>query len=336
MTSHSEMNSTWGTMMMFKEDGEDEDRCLRILEKRHKNVEEVRFINLPRTNAKIAKIKFKGKNLPEKIYMGGRRRDLKPFIPKPSQCHKCSKFGHYSKYCNNEKPACFYCSSHDHDSKWQCGGQQRCINCGGDHHSRSQNCPIYKYNAQVKHLQMRTGMSIRDAKEELKERGIENPYRKTTYAAVSKNAENNQIRNQNNDSNEEKSEENLPPTQQFSEASEPKAGEVREEEMIQTSNRFAGMSEEMLDGSEDINSSNETSMMGLDEIEGFWDTPESKPQRSKGGKVKRPLSPGEGNKKKSSREKTSPPKKRPLALDYSTSGSSDEMEKEERQEMEEE
>ena len=191
VTPHADMNSVWGTMILFRDDEEDEERCLRIIGKRHKNVQEVKILKL-RTNTKIAKIKFMGKNLPDRIYMGGRRRDLKAYIPKPAQCHKCSKYGHYKNFCNAQALPCYYCGSYEHESQWECGGKAKCVNCHGEHHARSQKCPHYSYNAQVKHLQIRTGMSVRDAKEELKERGIQEPVNQTTYAKKAKQGANKQ------------------------------------------------------------------------------------------------------------------------------------------------
>ena len=325
VTPHSEMNSIWGTMIIFKEDEDDEDRCLRVLEKRHKNVEEVKFITLPRSNTKIAKIKFKGKDLPQGIYMGGRKRDLKPYIPKPSQCHKCSRFGHYAKYCNDEAPACYYCASHDHESRWDCGGQEKCINCGGSHHARSQKCPVYAYNAQVKHLQLRTGMSIRDAKDELKEKGITDPYKHTTYAKATTTKDNSES---GATRNEEMEEENLAPTQQFQETREPNMStQSTNEDSVTTSNRFTGMREENLDGSEGATSTSETAVFDMEDIEGFWGTPkEPKPQRGKGGNGKRTYSPGDEKKGKESKEKISPPMKKTLAVNYSSTSSSEEDE----------
>ena len=321
VTTHSEMNSIWGTMLMFNDDEEDEDRCLRILEKRHRLIQEVKFIKLSRANIKIAKIKFKGKNLPEKIFLGGRRRDVKAYIPKPSQCHNCSKYGHYRNFCHNQTPVCFYCGSHDHPSQWECGGQERCVNCEGDHHARSTKCPSYIYNSQVKHLQIRTGMSIRDARDELRERGVIDPTKRKAYSAATRER-----------NNQGKTDETLTQTQQFNPANRPSPKKQDANKgWIETSNKFERINEERLDENTD-KTEIATEMEG---IEGFWDAAEKpKPQRKNKGqttpskqnnkgawnKRSRETSPTTGkDTRKESKQNTSPPTKKSIGIGYSSS-----------------
>ena len=334
VTAHAEMNSVWGTMLLFRDDGDDEARCIRIIERRQKNVEEVRFITLPRNNTKIAKIKFKGSTLPDKIYMGGRKRDVKPYIPKPSQCHKCSKYGHYKEYCNNEHPACFYCGSQDHASKWQCGNSAKCINCSGDHHARSQSCPFYVYNTQLRHLQIRTGMSVRDAREELRERGIQDPFKRTTYATAAKGTNASQ-----RDPTRESDEGEPEATQMFQ-------PEAREEVSngIKTVNRFQGLEEESLD---DESQEEEENNISMSELEDAWEqAKKAKPQRKirsknhtqstqqkPAEKRTREDSPRAGDNAKENKNK-SPPTKKFTGIGYSSS-SEEETRKEANKDKEE-
>ena len=346
---HSEMNSVWGTMVLLREDKDDEDRCRRILEKRHKNVQEVKIIILPRNNTKIAKIKFKGKTLPEKIYMGGRRRDIKPYIPKPSQCHNCSRYGHYKEVCRSQSPACYYCGSHEHESKWQCGGEAKCINCNGNHHARSQKCPFYIYNSQLKHLQIRTGMSIKDARDELKENGIHDPFKRTTYSQVTTNGSSQATTNGSSQGTSPGREEELEPTQQFEANTQvtperPKATDRGiEDNVANTSNRFAGIGEEELDEANPNENDGMMTIEDLDDLDGFWERKSQPKQQRKGkgqrtppkettnggkGKRSRETSPQE-NKKKESKSDTSPPTKKGLTVGYSSTS------EEEAEEMEE-
>ena len=321
-------------MLLFRDDAGEEDRCMRILKKRHTNVEEVKIITL-RNGTKIAKIKFKGNTLPDKICMGGRRRDIKPYIPKPVQCYNCSKFGHYKEYCKNTSPACFYCATKDHTSQWQCGGEEKCINCGGSHHSRSQTCPFYVYNAQVRHLQLRSGIGVRDAREELKERGILDPYKRTTYAKVAK-ADN----TRQNEQKPTEEEEDMELTQQFTQT--PTQASSQAESVTTEINRFAALGEENLDeGSQGAQDENQYTMQDL---AGFWGTaPTPQKQRSKNknrkqeeetqgkgaiAKRTRETSPTTESKTKEKEKKESPPTKRATAVDYSST-SEEETESEE-------
>ena len=188
--AHQEMNSTWGTIALLQDEEGEEEEYFRILKGRNHKVEEMKIITIQRSNKKIAKIKFKGETLPPHIYFGGRRKQIKPYVPKPTQCYNCSKYGHYSKFCNKEETQCFYCAGSGHESKWKCGREEKCINCGENHHSRSDRCQIYQYNCKVKLLQERSGMTFRQAKDRLAELGIKDPRSQTTLAGVVKPKEN--------------------------------------------------------------------------------------------------------------------------------------------------
>ena len=110
---------------------------------RYDSVEDVEVYDIPskrnpRSPIRIAKIKFKGQNLPSKIIIYGQNREVRPYIPSPLQCKNCSKFGHTTKKCRND-PVCAFCSSSDHVTKWDCG-LPKCINCGKAHHARAKDC----------------------------------------------------------------------------------------------------------------------------------------------------------------------------------------------------
>merc|ERR1712228_109335 len=100
------------------------------------------------------------------------------------QCKSCCKYGHTATKCRNF-PRCAYCSSQDHKTRWNCG-QPKCVNCGLEHHARSKVCAFYIYNTELKLLQELTGMSIREAKLELKVRGIQDPAKKHAYSSITK------------------------------------------------------------------------------------------------------------------------------------------------------
>merc|ERR1711915_436873 len=78
-----------------------------------------------------------------------------------------------------------YCGSEEHTTQWNCS-DPKCVNCGQNHHARSKECMYYIYNTELKLLQERTGMSIKEAKLELKVRGIQDPAKKNTYSSITK------------------------------------------------------------------------------------------------------------------------------------------------------
>ena len=55
----------------------------------------------PKYSVNIARIAFKGQNLPDRVYLGGAFYKVKPYIPHPRQCQNCWRFGHPAKYCRS-------------------------------------------------------------------------------------------------------------------------------------------------------------------------------------------------------------------------------------------
>ena len=191
ITRHANMNSIKGTVILpkYEDDKElvDPKMLLDCLQMRYDNVEDLEVYNIPsRKNPKsplnIAKIKFKGQNLPPKVIIFGQNREVRPYIPTPLQCKNCSKYGHSTKKCYND-PICAFCGSSNHETKWNCG-KPKCTNCGKAHHARSKECPFYMYNTELKILQDRTGMAIREAKLELRARGFKDPTKDPSYLTV--------------------------------------------------------------------------------------------------------------------------------------------------------
>ena len=192
VTKHSELNSIWGSIIIYDLEDNDEETYLDILRSRCRGytVEEVKLINLKRREKQelnILKIKFKGDKLPEKIYLEGRVKEVRPFIPKPAQCYACLLYGHYKDKCDNNINRCFKCGSADHDPRISnCERSEKCFNCGGDHNARSDKCVFYSYYTQVKLLQIRSGLTIREAKIELKSKNVLDPYVKPAYNQTAK------------------------------------------------------------------------------------------------------------------------------------------------------
>ena len=188
VSKHATMNSIKGTVVLPKYEGDDEEidkkLVLECLQMRYENVEDLDLYNIPSKKQesspiRIARIKFKGQELPSKIIIFGQNREVRPFVPTPMQCKNCSKYGHTAKRCLNDT-ICAYCASSEHKTRWNCG-PPKCTNCGKDHHARSKECPFYMYNTELKILQDRTGMGIREAKLELRSKGFKDPSKDMSY-----------------------------------------------------------------------------------------------------------------------------------------------------------
>ena len=61
----------------------------------------------------IAKITFKGQDLPDSIYIGGAFCKIKPYISPPHQCQNYRRFGYQAKYCRSIV-CCPFCASPGH------------------------------------------------------------------------------------------------------------------------------------------------------------------------------------------------------------------------------
>ena len=103
---HSELNSIWGSILINDLEDNDEEIYLDILKHRCRRfrVEEVKLVKVKRAeqDLTILKMKFQGDKLPEKIFIEGRVKEVRPFIPKPAQCYSCLKYGRYSDKCRSE------------------------------------------------------------------------------------------------------------------------------------------------------------------------------------------------------------------------------------------
>ena len=185
---HDQLNSIEGTVILPQNndcDGLPDEAILQeSLRIRYPNVENVKVYEIPNKKnppkkLRIARIKFEGQTLPSDIKIEGQRRELLPFIPKPLQCKNCSKYGHTDKLCRNVS-VCAFCGSKDHQTTWNCG-TPKCSNCGQNHHARSKVCPFFMYDTELKLLISRSGMSVLEAKQELKSRGLIDPAKNPLY-----------------------------------------------------------------------------------------------------------------------------------------------------------
>ena len=191
--SHDMLNYVQGTVILPQIDGEidlpDKKVLLESLKLRYDNVHDLEVYQIksrrdPNTALNIAKIKFTGQDLPLKLKILRKNREVRPHVPKPLQCKLCCKFGHTHKKCQN-KEKCAVCGSEDHATNWKCP-ITKCCNCGLAHHARSKECTFHIYNTELKLLMSRTGMAAKEAKLELKVRGIVDPGRNLLYKNVLK------------------------------------------------------------------------------------------------------------------------------------------------------
>ena len=208
---HDTLNYIQGTVVLphiQDEEIPEKKILLESLKLRYNNIHDLEVFQIksrknPQIGLNIMKIKFIGQTVPQKIKILGQNREVRPYVPKPLQCNKCCRYGHTHKKCTN-KEVCTMCGSNQHKTNWNCD-KKLCLNCGENHHAKDKTCVFYIYNTELKLLMSRTGMSAKEAKLELKVRGVSDPARNPSYkAAVVKSFQNvEETTKTNQDKNEE-------------------------------------------------------------------------------------------------------------------------------------
>ena len=187
ITRHDTLNYIQGTVVLPHIQGEDlpcKNILLDSLQLRYSNIHDIEVFQIKsRRNhdlsLNIMKIKFTGQSLPQKIKILGQNREVRPYVPKPLQCNGCCRFGHSIKRCTSQE-VCAVCGSQQHKTNWNCT-PPCCVNCGSEHHAKCKTCEFYIYNTELKLLMTRSGMSAREAKLELRVRGLQDPARNPSY-----------------------------------------------------------------------------------------------------------------------------------------------------------
>ena len=105
---------------------------------------------------------FELSTVPEHIYIGPYRIKVNAFVPNPTRCFKCQKFGHGRNSCKGTE-RCVKCSGEGHSS-FECDGLLKCSNCGSDHMANSKNCSHYKKEVEIQKLKTEKNISYQEAR----------------------------------------------------------------------------------------------------------------------------------------------------------------------------
>ena len=94
-----------------------------------------------RMPTKCIKIGIPGQQLPEHIYVGYIRYQVKPYVEAPYQCYRCQGFGHGAAMCTARLEKCVICAGNHRMS--ECPKEQiRCANCDSTEHTAGYGgCP---------------------------------------------------------------------------------------------------------------------------------------------------------------------------------------------------
>ena len=107
-------------------------------------------------------LKFELSTLPEHIYLGPYRIKVDAYVPSPTRCFKCQKFGHGRSSCKGTEK-CVKCSEGGHSS-FDCEGEVKCSNCGLNHMANSKNCEYYIKEMKIQKLKTEKNISYQEAR----------------------------------------------------------------------------------------------------------------------------------------------------------------------------
>jgi hypothetical protein len=85
------------------------------------------------------------------------------YIPVPTRCYKCQKYGHVTRHCRQEEERCSICAGAHSHRECPDKTQKKCANCGGEHEAASSGCPRFITARRVSAVAASTGTSYRDA-----------------------------------------------------------------------------------------------------------------------------------------------------------------------------
>lgn len=133
-------------------------------------------------NSRCVKIVFKGDSIPSHVKVGHFRHVVRPFVPKPLQCHKCFKIGHVEGACA-KSVVCPRCAE-SHTADVCRATNIRCGNCNGSHEATSKDCPRIKKEFAILKQMVRDSSSHSEASEKIRRRRRRHRRKRTTQGAV--------------------------------------------------------------------------------------------------------------------------------------------------------
>lgn len=110
---------------------------------------------------------FDTPSLPESIKVAMYSLRVRRYIPAPSRCFRCQRYGHFASSCKGEQVC--VCGKPPHEGQ-QCVFPFTCVNCRGNHISSSKNCPIYQDEFAIQKLRVENNMTYGEAKRNLRPR----------------------------------------------------------------------------------------------------------------------------------------------------------------------
>lgn len=115
-------------------------------------------------NTPLLVLSFHGTQLPQFVYFGLLRIQVKAYYPYPMICFNCGEYGHSRKMCQN-CAICLQCSeTHEVVQGEKCNRTPHCMHCKKEHAVISRDCPKYKSEERIIRLKVDRGISFPEAR----------------------------------------------------------------------------------------------------------------------------------------------------------------------------
>ncbi|XP_058817895.1 uncharacterized protein LOC131681204 [Topomyia yanbarensis] len=167
ITQHPTLNKTAGVIYDLDTKNLSTDLIMEGL--KAQGVIEVRRITkkvsgIP-TNTPLLVVYFEGSFLPEHVYLGMLRVNVRRYYSSPMQCYRCGRFGHGSKNCK-DKEICLNCGT-EHEST-------------GEHSARDRTCTVFEAEKHLVNVKTDNNITFPEARALLKQNRTGNE----TYAST--------------------------------------------------------------------------------------------------------------------------------------------------------
>ena len=171
VTAHRSMNSSKGVFTCDQLRDYDEKDLLEQLKSSGQNVQDLYRIHTFKSGRKEQTdtfvVTFCTKALPEKIYVGHYRVNVRLYIPNPRRCTNCQKYQHTKNFCKNETICC-KCGQSGHDGD-NCLNEVSCVNCKGSHRASSKECPLWKQEKAIVKYKFENDVTFPEARKKIEE-----------------------------------------------------------------------------------------------------------------------------------------------------------------------
>jgi hypothetical protein len=112
----------------------------------------------------LVTVKFKGKQLPEFVFLFYTRCPVEPYVSNPIICFKCVRYGHTSRNCKSSARCPNGCPTYHNHKDCPQAQTPVCIFCKGPHSSIDKSCPQWDIQKQIKETMAYRNIPYSEAK----------------------------------------------------------------------------------------------------------------------------------------------------------------------------